>query len=113
MEANQNEEKGNGGSLPMLGADCLEQDFRSWFTAMCAVINSLSIDFNLMVDPAPEEALGLVAIAELGNAAQIRIATARREVYGAYRKAQKRAASMLLTAVSKNRNATKILNAEL
>ena len=110
MINNNSEDKGSVGSIPLLGAETDDLDFRSWHTAMSASIVSLTTDYNLLVDAAPPPGQDLLAIAQMGNANQRRVAEALKTQSDVWIKGQKRASSLLLTAVAKNKNATNILS---
>ena len=109
MEIESSDSKLASGSVPMLGPDSVELDFKSWINAMKALVNSLSGDFNLLTDPAPDVPLGVLEIAGIAHATVRRVEEARREMYVDWKKAQKRACALLLTSVSQNKNAKNLL----
>ena len=107
MEKESFDSKLASGSVPMLGPDSVDLDFKSWINAMKALVNSLSGDFNLLTDPAPDVPLGVLEIAGIAQATVRRVEEARREMYVDWKKAQKRTCALLLTSVSQNKNAKK------
>ena len=109
MEKESSDSKLASGSVPMLGPDSVDLDFKSWINAMKALVNSLSGDFNLLTDPAPDVPLGVLEIAGIAHATVRRVEEARREMYVDWKKAQKRACALLLTSVSQNKNAKNLL----
>ena len=89
MEKESFDSKLASGSVPMLGPDSVDLDFKSWINAMKALVNSLSGDFNLLTDPAPDVPLGVLEIAGIAHATVRRVEEARREMYVDWKKAQK------------------------
>ena len=110
MASSSSGDKGNSVSIPMLGPEDDKLNFRTWHTAMSALIASLTTDTNLLVDQAPPPGLDLLAIAQIANANQRRIAEAEKTISDVWKNGQKRASTLLLTAVSRNENASNLLS---
>ena len=111
MEEKSADDKLVSSSLPMLGPETSNPDFRSWFIGMCAVVNSVS-EFNLLIAEPPEVGLGEIEIAHIQNAHLRRVEESRRKVYTQWVRGQKKASALLLTAVAANKNAQNLLVAQ-